>query len=152
MKVDLLAEVFVGTTKVGEGELDNVSTGSSGFNNALLDTIPLALAGPAPIPVGSALKMKVSVRRTCVGTGHLSGIVRLWYNGQLMDSGATRDAGSRFDATIGDSPATSYFLRTGLTLSQVAGTSKQSIDVVVDGREPCPARTFKPFGTWSVVP
>jgi hypothetical protein len=78
--------------------------------------------------------------------------VRLWYNGQLVDNGATRDAGSRFGATIGDSPATNYFLRTGLALSRTAGTSKQSSDVAVDSKEPCPARTFKPFGTWSMVP
>ena len=92
------------------------------------------------------------MRRSCIGTGHLSGIVRLWYNGQLGDNGAARDAGSRFDANIGDSPATSYFLRTGLALSQTAGTSKQSIDVAVDSKEPCPARTFKPFGTWRIAP
>jgi hypothetical protein len=78
--------------------------------------------------------------------------VRLWFNGQLVDSGANRGAGSRFDATIGDNPAINYFLRTGLALSQTAGTSRQSIDVAVDSKEPCPARTFKPFGTWRIVP
>ncbi len=150
LKVDLLAEVFVDTTKVGPGQLNKVSTGGSGFNNALLDTIPLALTGP--VPVDSALKIKVSVRRTCTGTGHLSGTVRLWYNGNPVDNGANRDAGSRFGATIGDSPAARFFLRTGLALSRTAGTSKQSIDVAVDSNEPCPTRTFKPFGTWSIVP
>lgn len=154
LKIDLLVEVFVDTTKVGQGQLNNVSTGSSGFNNALLDTIPLALTGPAPVPAGSALKIKVSVRRTCTGTGHLSGAVRLWHNGQLVDNGANRDAGSRFNATIGDSPTTTtnYFLGTGLARSRTVGTSKQSVDVTVDSKEPCPARTFKPFGTWSIVP
>ena len=153
LKVDLLAEAFVGTTKIGEDQLPNVSTGSSGFNNARLDTILLKHVGPAPVPIGAALKIKVSVRRTCAaGTpGHASGTVRLWYGGRRMDTGASRDAGSRFDVTIGDANA-SYFLRTGFALNKTAGNSKQSIDVAVDSKEPCATRTFKPFGTWSIVP
>ncbi len=150
LKVDLLAEVLTDAVKVGGGQLNNVSAGSTGFNNALLDTIPLVLTG-GPVGIGSALQIRVSVRRTCTGPGHLSGTVRLWYDGRLVDTGASRDAGSRFDATIGDGPATNYFLRTGLALSETPGTSKQSIDVAVDSMEPCPDRTFKPFGTWSIV-
>jgi hypothetical protein len=33
-RVDLLAEVFADTSKIAEGRLTNVATGSSGFNNA----------------------------------------------------------------------------------------------------------------------
>jgi uncharacterized repeat protein (TIGR03803 family) len=46
---------------------------------------------------------------------------------------------------------TSYFLRAGQALNETAGTSRKSVDVVVDSKEPCPTRTFKPFGTWSIV-
>ncbi len=96
LRLDLKAEVFVDATKIGEGELHNVASGSSGFNNAILNTIPLSLTGgSASVPSGAELKIKVSARRTCFGTGHASGTPRLWYNGQPVDSGPTRGAGSR---------------------------------------------------------
>jgi hypothetical protein len=78
-------------------------------------------------------------------------VVRLWYNGKLLDDGAARDAGSRIGVTIGEH-STSYFLRAGQALSETAGTSRKSVDVVVDSKEPCPTRTFKPFGTWTIAP
>ena len=155
LRVDLLAEALYrigGTeTKIGQGELDNVPTGSSGFNNALLDSIPLALtSGPVDVPAGASLEMRLSVRRTCSGGGHLSGTVRLWYDGHPVDSGAGRDAGSRFDATI-DGSNDDYYLRSGFALSKTAGSSRVSNDVTVNSLAPCPARPFSSFGTWSIA-
>jgi hypothetical protein len=91
------------------------------------------------------------VRRTCAGGGHASGTARLWYNGQGIDSGATRDAGSRFGATVDDITA-NYYLRSGLALSTAAGTSQTSIDRFVDSKVACPGRPFSAFGTWSISP
>jgi hypothetical protein len=149
LRLDLLAEVFLDATKVGQGELDNVGSGGSGFNNAILNTIPLSLTGgPVLVGSGDALKIKVSARRTCFGTGHVSGTPRLWHNGQAVDSGATRDAGSRFDATIGGTTS-DYFLRSGFALSTTAGSSRTSADAFVNSSAPCPARPFTSFGAWS---
>jgi hypothetical protein len=152
LRLDLLVEVFVNGTKVGQGELDNVSAGSSGFSNAILNTIPLALSGGSvSAGSGSQLSVKVSARRTCSAViGHNSGTATLWYNGQPVDSGAGRDAGSRFDATIADTTS-NYFLRSGSALSTTAGSSKTSADVVVNSAVACPARPFTSFGTWSVA-
>jgi Bacterial Ig domain len=40
LHLDLKAEVLLNGTKLGEGQRNNVSSGSSGFNNAKLNTIP----------------------------------------------------------------------------------------------------------------
>jgi uncharacterized repeat protein (TIGR03803 family) len=149
LRLDLLAEVVGDGIKIGEGRLDNVSAGSSGFSNAVLRAIPIALTnGPLDFPVVAMLEVKVSMRRTCVGGGHTSGITRLWYNGPPTDSGAKRDVGSRLDA-VRDLVTVGHFLRGGFALSTTPGTSRQSIDVVVDTKETCPNRPFKSVGTWS---
>jgi streptogramin lyase len=153
LKVDLLVEVIVRIgsteTQVGRGELDNVSTGSSGFNNAILNSVTLGLLGGAvDVPAGAALETRVSVRRTCSDAGRGSGRVQLWYNGRPVDSGDGRDAGSRFDATIGGSTE-DYYLRSGFALAKSAGSSRTSADVTVNSHAQCPARPFTPFGTWS---
>jgi hypothetical protein len=151
LRVDLKAEVYVDDVLIGSGQLDNLTTGSSGFNNALLRTVPLALSdGSVEVPAGTVVAIKVSVRRTCVGGGHNSGTVRLWYNGPAIDSGSTRNAGSRFDATI-DGVSTDYFLRTGLALDETAGTAQASVDAAVNSAQPCPARPYSAFGTWSLT-
>jgi predicted extracellular nuclease len=161
LRVDLLAEVFlkIGTsaTKIGEGELDNQSTGGSGFNNALLATISsLALDNaPVTVPSGARLQFTLSVRRTCSGGGHNSGVVRLWYNGKPIDAGSSRDAGSRFDATLGGQ-TDNYFPRTSFALGTSAGSSRTFIDQTVDSKVPCGAtppftRPFSPFGTWTLT-
>ena len=149
LRLDLLAEVFIDAAKVGQGELDNVGSGGGGFNNALFNTIPLALTGGSvSAPAGAQLTITVSARRTCFGAGHNSGTARLWYNGQPVDSGASRDAGSRFDATIG-ATTIDYFLRSGSALSTTAGSYGTSADAFVNSSAPCPARTFTSLGTWS---
>ena len=76
--------------------------------------------------------------------------MRLWYNGQKVDSGPTRDAGSRFDATIGGQ-TDDYFLRTGLGLSTSAGSPRTSLDRSVNSAVSCAipgGRPFTSFGTW----
>lgn len=154
LRLDLKAEVFINSTSnppVGTGELDNVSGGSSGFNNALLNTITLTLTGSPALSPDDVLLFRASVRRTCTGGGHVSGTARLWYNGAKIDSGATRDAGSRFDATI-DGTNSDYFLRAGFLLSTTAGSSRTSIDKFVNSSASCPNRPFVEFGTWSITP
>jgi uncharacterized repeat protein (TIGR01451 family) len=154
LRVDLRAEVFVKVgateTPVGSGDLLNQSAGGSGFNNAVLYTIPLSLTNGSSFPAGAALEIRVSVRRTCSGLGHNTGTVRLWYNGQKVDSGATRDAGSRFDATIGGQ-TDDYFLRTGFGLSKTAGSLRTSLDQFVNSAVSCAivnGRPFTSYGTW----
>jgi hypothetical protein len=143
LRLDLKAEVFLDDTKIGEGQLNNVSSGSSGFNNAKLNTIPLTLFAPVEVPEDAILEITVSVRRTCFGGGHNSGTPRLWYN----DS----QANSRFGATIEDTTS-DFFLRDGFALATTPGPGpKKTIDVPVDNKAPCPDRPFKPFGTWSIV-
>jgi Transposase domain (DUF772) len=43
LRLDLKAEMYLNATKVGEGQLINVASGSSGFTNARLHAIPLTL-------------------------------------------------------------------------------------------------------------
>ena len=150
LRLDLQAEVFLSETKVGEGALNNVASGSSGFNNAKLNAIPLTLFAPVEVPANAELEITLSVRRTCSGGGHNSGTPRLWYNGQPIDSGSQRDAGTRFGATIANTTS-EFFLRDGFALSTTAGTAKKFVDVPVDNKTPCPNRPFTPFGTWGLT-
>jgi hypothetical protein len=153
LRVDLLAEVFKNDTRIGLGQLNNQLTGSIGFKLSLLKTIDLNLI-PEPVEVytGDILKIKLSARSTCIrpwlGGGHNSGTLRLWYNGQPIDSGLKRDAGSRFDGTIGD-VSSDYFLRNDLELSDTPGSSRLFIDTFVGTNAACPDRPFKEIGTWS---
>jgi len=150
LRLDLLAEVFVNATPVGQGQLNDVGSGSSGFNNAILNSVPFSLT-PTPFNPGDSLRLRISVRRTCSGTGHAAGTARLWYNGQPIDAGSPRDAGSRFVATIAGLTSTE-FLRPSFNLSTTAGSSRTSIDTLVNSDAPCPGRPFAPFGMWSTTP
>ena len=54
LRLDLKAEVFVNGTNtpvVATGEALNVKSGSSGFNNAQLDTLLLPLVSGATLPI-----------------------------------------------------------------------------------------------------
>ena len=144
-KFDLLAEVLKNGSVVGSGEIDEVNAGSTNFNDSMLRTINLALSNPVEIFPSDTVSFRLSVRVTAIG-GRTSATARLWFNGAAIDSGAGRDAGSRFGATI-DGVTSDYFLRTGFALDTSAGTPRTSIDVFVNrnvGGNP-----FKPFGTWS---
>jgi hypothetical protein len=138
-KFDLRAEVLRNGVVIGSGQLDGVPGGSSGFNNAVLRTIDLALTAPVDVCPGDTLSLKLSVRIAANVAGHRSGTARLWFN----DSAAN----SQFSTTIGDT-TTSNFLLDGFGLGSVAGSGpKKTIDVFVDravGGNP-----FKPFGAWT---
>ena len=135
-RFDLLAEVLKNGVLVGSGQLNSVPGGSSGFNNALLDTINLVLPGAVAINPGDTLSLRLSVR--VASTGHRSGTARLWFNDPA--------ANSRFRATIAG-VTDSYFLRSGSTLTTTAGSGpKSTIDVFVD--RAVSGNPFKPFGTW----
>jgi len=76
--------------------------------------------------------------------------VQLWYNGQPIDDGAARDAGTRVDATI-TGIASSYFSRLGSLLSTSAGSTRSTVEVQVTSQASCPNRPFSPLGTWNVT-
>lgn len=144
LRLDLKAEVFLNETKVGEGQLNNVSSGSSGFNNAKLNAIAMSLLnGSVEVPPDAELALQLSVRRTCFGGGHNSGSPRLWFN--------DAQANSHFGATIADETS-ELFLRSGFVLANTPGPGpKKTIDVVVNSQAACPNRPFTPFGTWNLA-
>jgi hypothetical protein len=146
IRFDLMAKVYLNGAPVGSGQLNSASGGSSGFNNAKLNAIPLTLTVPVAAHTGDTLKIDLLVRNACSGSGKNSGTARLWYDGPPLDSGAGRGAGSRFGATIGGA-SSDYFLRGGFSLSTTAGASPLSVDARVGAK--CGA--FVPFGSWSMA-
>jgi hypothetical protein len=150
--VDVRVEVVVDGAVASTRDINDVSAGGPGFNNAILRT--LRLPGVTS-PTTGQTDFRVSVRRTCFGSGHASGGVRLWYNGPAVDSGATRGAGSLFQSPV-DETGITYYLRTGGTLSQTAGPAAAYKDVQVTSAEACSpssptTRAFTPFQTWSLA-
>jgi hypothetical protein len=142
-KFDLKAEAYVGGVLVGSGQLNAVPGGSSGFNNASLQSIPLTLSAPINAGAGSSLSIKLSVRITCSGNTHTSGTARLWFNDGQAASG--------FGATIGGGTQ-NYYLLNGFALGTAAGPGpKSTIDVLVNSTQACPGRPFQTFGTWSIT-
>jgi hypothetical protein len=139
VKFDFLAEAYIGENLITSGQLDSAPGGSSGFNNAKLNTVAFDAFSPVNIPQNAELKVKLYVRNACVGSGHNSGIARLWYN----DSAAN----SRFDATV-DANNSDYYLLDGFLLSTSPGPGpKKTIDVQSGAK----CSPFKPFGTWSIT-
>ncbi len=137
LKFDLLAEVLKNGVVIGSGQINDVPGGSSGFNNAILDTINLVLSSAQNFCSGDTLSFRLSVRVAASST-HVNGTARLWYNDAA--------ANSRFNATVNGVP-TNYFLRDFFLLDTTTGPGKRTSDVVVNrnvGGNP-----FKPFGTWN---
>jgi hypothetical protein len=134
---DLLAEVLKNGNVIGSGEVDNVSGGGSGFNNAVQRAITLAAVSLNGVCTGDTIGIRLSVR---IGaTGHRNGTARLWYN--------DAQANSRFGLTVAGTPTTLY-LRTGSALTTTVGTGpRASVDVTVDRL--VNGNAWKPFGTWS---
>ena len=93
--------------------------------------------------------IRVSVRRTCSGSGHTSGTVRFWYDGKDVDTGSARDAGSRFDLTKNGNN-TIFYLRNNFELQTVPGSSRKFIDKFVNSAAACPARPYTEIGTWTL--
>ena len=138
-KFDVLGEVYKDGVLISSGQLNSANGGSSGFNNAKLNTILFNAFSPLEFPVGSLLSFKLSVRNTCTGPTHNSGTARLWFNDTV--------ANSYFGALVGNTNS-SYFLRDGFTFAVTPGAGpKKTIDVAVGA--PCSA--FKPFGTWTTL-
>jgi hypothetical protein len=144
IRFDLRAMIYLKRSLIGSGQLNSVPGGAKNFNKAILDAIPLTLTAPVPVSSGDVLSIQVLVRNACSGSGRSSGKARLWYNGRAIDSGPAKDAGSRFDATIGES-SRDYFLRKGFLLRTTAASSRTSIETQVGTR----CGPFRPFGTWS---
>ena len=139
-KFDLLAEVFKNGEPVALGQLNDVPGGSSSFNNAVLDTINLALTGSVSFSPGDVLTFRLSVR-VAASSSHVNGTARLWFN----DSAAN----SRISGTVCSGGTTAdQFLLDGFALGTSAGPGpKKTIDVTVNrnvGGNP-----FKPFATWT---
>jgi endonuclease G len=151
LRLDLQAELLVNGTVAASGTLNNVSSGSSGFNNAILQSLGMSLtSGPVDLPAGAQIAARVSVRRTCAASGHNSGTVREWFNGLPIDNGPIRDAGSRLEVTAAGTVWT-LFLRNGFDLTLLPGINRQSVDAAVNSGAACPARPFTPFGVWSTT-
>ena len=137
VKFDFLAEVLKNGVVVASTQINDQPGGSSGFNNAILRTIGLALSSSQNFCSGDTLSFRLSVR-VAASSGHVSGTARLWYNDAA--------ANSRFNATVNGSP-TDYFLRDLFLLGTTTGPGKITSDVLVNrnvGGNP-----FKPFGTWT---
>jgi hypothetical protein len=147
LRLDVRANVSRNGILVGSGTLSGAGTGSSGFSNAILDTISLTLtSGPVAVASGDRFAIEISARNACSGSSKSSGRARLWYNGAKIDTGAARNAGSRFDATIGGS-ISDYFLRANSALSKTAGSARTSVDAAVGAR----CGPFVSLGTWSTT-
>jgi hypothetical protein len=151
LRLDVLAQIFRNDVVVASGQLDDVSTGSSGFNNARLSSVTLSPSGtPVEFQPGDTVAMKVSVRRTCSGSGHNSGTVRFWYGGTPADSGKSRAPGSRFDASVAGADR-DFFLGDSFRLDASPGSARRFVDAFVDSKAACPERRFTPLGTWTAV-
>jgi hypothetical protein len=148
LRVDLKAEMYVDGALAGQGQLTNQATGGVGFNNAILYTIPLPVVD---VPSGLLLELKISARRTCAPPGLSAGTVRLWFDGQPVDSGASRGAGSRVGATLAGLTS-NEFLHKDLTLDDSPGAASTFREISLDSISSCPARPFTKFDTWSVTP
>ncbi len=139
IRFDLKAEIYKGIDLIGSGDLASVPGGSSGFNNAKLNSIPLTLTVPVPIQSGDQLSIKLYVRNACSGSGKNSGAARLWYN-----DGA---ANSHFDATI-DAIVNNYYLLDGFLLGLNPGLGpKKTIDIAAGSK----CSPFKLFGNWNTT-
>jgi hypothetical protein len=75
--------------------------------------------------------------------------VREWFNGQPIDAGPGRDAGSRIQLTIAG-VTNSYFLRSAFGLSTTAGAAKDSMELTVNSSQSCMARPYLVLGVWGL--
>lgn len=135
---DLQANVYINGNLVGSGQLLEVSGGSSGFNNALLRTVPISVVGSTTVHTGDTLSVTIYVRISA-GSRHRSGTARLWFN----DSAAN----SNFGATIDGTSSINYLLSGFLLGNSPGGGPKKTVDITVD--RAAGGNPFKPFGTWS---
>ena len=139
-RFDLRAVVKKNGTQVSAGTLLGAYGGSSGFNNAILRTIPLSFP-TSSFSSGDTMSIEVFARNSCVGTSHNSGTARLWFNDAA--------ANSRVNET---GAPTMYLVAPGvsLNLSASVGTGpKKNRDAFVGARDLTCNGPFTSFGTWS---
>jgi hypothetical protein len=140
-KFDLRSEILKNSAVIATGQVNGVSGGSSGFNNAVRRVIASAVSSIPTYATGDTLAVRLSVRIAVGVAGHTSGTARLWYGDASAVSGMT---------TLVNGAYRTYYLGTGSTLSTAPGAGPRSyVDVLVNkntGGNP-----FKPFGTWKVV-
>jgi hypothetical protein len=77
-------------------------------------------------------------------------VIREWYNGAAIDTGAQRDAGSRVAVTLGGQ-VVDVFQRPLFLLLPSDGNVRLAADVAVNSDVACPARPYVPFGVWSII-
>jgi hypothetical protein len=151
LRVDVRAQVLVNGVVAAVGELPDIPAGGAGFNNAILQSIAMSLpAGPVEVPRFAIVSLRIETRRTCSGGGPTAGTVREWYNGEAIDSGTQRNAGSRVGVTVGGQTGELYQRPLFLLLPN-DGSIRLSADANVNSTAPCPARAYVPFGVWSIV-
>lgn len=139
IKFDLKAEVYKDGVLVTSGQVNSVDGGNTGFNNAVLSTIPFDSFSPLDFPVGSSLSIKLSARNACTGSAVNSGKARLWFDSSSADS----QFGAVFDTTPSD-----YFLSSAFALLTSPGPGpKQHIDATAGAQ----CSNFKTFGTWAIT-
>jgi hypothetical protein len=138
-KFDVLVEVLKNGAVVGTGQLNAVPGGSSGFNNAVLRTVAVAM-GTTHYETGNVLAIRVSVRIAVGVSGHRSGTARLWFGDAVANTNGT--------ATV-NGQATSFHFVSGNVLTTAPGTLRKTVDVFVDRL--VNGNPFKPFGTWTIT-
>jgi hypothetical protein len=140
IRFDLKAEVYKDGNLVGNGVLDSVDGGGSGFNNAILYSIPLSLDSPILFNPGDNLSIAIFARNACLGSSKNSGKTRLWYNDAA--------ANTHFDATIGGVTNDYFFLTEYKLLNSLGPGPKATIDVRVGQK----CGSYVTFGTWAINP
>ena len=76
-KFDLRGEILRNGVVIATGDLNGVSGGSSGFNNAVQRTIAAAVSSLPDYAAGDELAVRISVRIAVGVSGHSSGTARL---------------------------------------------------------------------------
>jgi hypothetical protein len=140
-KFDLRGEILRNSVVVATGQVDGVSGGSSGFNNAVRRTIASAVSSIPAYATGDTLAVRLSVRIAVGVSGHSSGTARLWYGDAAATSGFI---------TLVNGVSRTYYLGTGFTLTTAPGAGpKAYVDVLVNKK--VGGNPFKSFGTWKIV-
>ena len=143
---DVQATLKLNGADIGTGQVDGVAGLGSGFNNARLVTIPLSAVPAGDFASGDVVALEILVRTACVGSRHASGSARVWFNGPPIDSGPSRNAGSRVLLNAGSVP-TDFFLVASFGLSPTAGLSRLFVDKPAGAR----CSVFKPVASWSMT-
>ena len=150
LRVDLRAQVLVNGVVAAIGELPNVRRAAAASTTPSCSRSRCRCVGPVEVPRFAIVSLRVEARRTCSGGGPNAGTVREWYNGEAIDSGSHRDAGSRIGGTIGGQ-AGELFQRPMFLLLPNDGNVRLSVDAAVNSSVSCPARPVCPVRRWSMI-